>query len=68
MLSAGEDTVGAVYCSRWPGLALPVEDGHPPAIRDVCHQAQPLRGPPAVEPALGEVPAGRDEENIVQAR
>ena len=29
-------------------------------------QAQPLSGPATVEPALGEVPAGRDEENIVQ--
>ena len=67
MLSAGQDTVGAVYCRGWPGLTAPVEDGHPPPVGDVSHQAEPLRGPPAVEPALSEVPAGRDEENIVQA-
>ena len=48
-------------------LAVPEDDGHPAAVRDVSDQAESLRGPATVQPALGEVPAGRDEEDVVQA-
>ena len=58
MLSAGHDTVGAVYCRGWPGLTMPVDYGHPPPVGDVSDEAQPLRGPATVQPALSQVPAG----------
>ena len=67
MLCGGHDSVGAVYCRGWPGLTVPVDYGHPPPVGDVSDEAQPLSGPAAVEPALSQVPARRDEENIVQA-
>ena len=67
LLSGGDDTVGAVHSSSWPGLAVPVDDSHPAPVGDVSHQAESLRGRAAVQPALSQVPAGRDEENIVQA-
>ena len=52
LLSGGDDTVGAVHSSSWPGLAVPVDDCHPAPVGDVSHQAESLRGSPAVEPAL----------------
>ena len=66
-LSGGHDAVGAVDSSSWPGLAVSVDDRHPAPVGDVSHQAESLRGRAAVQPALSQVPAGRDEENIVQA-
>ena len=45
---------------------MPVDHRHPPAVRDVGDQAQPLGGPATVDPALGEVPAGGDQEDVVQ--
>ena len=35
-------------------------------MRDVSDQTESLRGSATVDPALGEVPAGGDEEDIVQ--
>ena len=67
MLCGGHDSVGAVYCRGRPGLTVPVDHSHPPPVGDVSDEAQPLRGPATVQPALGEVPAGRDEEDVVQA-
>ena len=67
LLSAGHDAVSAEDRGRWAGLTVPVDHGHPAPVGDVGHQAQPLRGPAAVEPALGEVPAGGDEQDVLQA-
>ena len=48
-------------------LAVPVDDSHPAAVGDMSHQAESLRSPAAVDPTLGEVPAGGDEQHVVQA-
>ena len=67
MLCPGHDAVSAEHRGRLAGLTAPVDHGHSAPVGDVSHQAQPLRGPATVEPALGEVPAGGDEEDILQA-
>ena len=67
MLCPGHDAVSAEHRGRLAGLTAPVDHGHSAPVGDVSHQAQPLRGPATVEPALGEVPAGGDEQHVVQA-
>ena len=67
MLGPGHDAVSAEDRGRCAGLTPPEDHGHSAPVGDVSDQAQPLRCPAAVEPALGEVPAGGDEEDILQA-